>query len=174
MGTSSWWQPPNLLARSTESGQLQLHSIVGFFPLLMIAISLAYGGTVAGALRHNAVMIIGLPLFWLVGIPLLMRASAGRLLRNTPGFQGDLSYTATEGGLSMESAVAKTQLAWSAFTKAAEDRDFVLLFQNKQMATFLPKAAFGSEEELTLFKRLVSERLAAKAELKVKSQPPAT
>ena len=141
--------------------------VVGLFPLVMIGITLAYGGTIAGALRSNAVMIIGLPLFWLVGIPLLMRASTGRLLRNTPGFQGELTYVATDSGLTMESAVATTQLAWSAFTKATESADFVLLFQNKQMATFLPKAAFESVDVLNSFKRLVVERIGTNADLKV-------
>jgi hypothetical protein len=142
--------------------------VVLLFPLFMIALTIIYGGTVAGALRSNAAMIIGLPIFWLVGIPLLMRASAGRLLRNTPGLQGELAYTATEHGLEMQSEVAATQLAWSAFTKGLETSQFVLLFQSKQMATFLPKTAFSSADELDAFRRLVKEKLGARAEIQVK------
>lgn len=70
--------------------------------------------------------------------------------------------------------VATTQLAWSAFTRAVENGDFVLLFQNKQTATFLPKGAFVSQDELMAFKRLVSEKLDGRAELQVAASSPAT
>ena len=148
--------------------------VVAGFPLFMIGLSLIYGGTVLGALRHNAIMIIGLPLFWLFVIPALTKWTAARTLRNTPAFQGELAYTFDEKGVDMRAAVASTQLSWSAFIRAVENKEFVLLFQNKAMATFIPRAAFTNERDLHQFRALINQHLAERAELQREIGSPTT
>lgn len=150
------------------------YGVVVVFPISMIVMNLLFGGTLLGAFRNSGWMIVGLPLFWLLGIPLLMRASASRTLRSTPAFQGELVYELSEAGVEMRSAVSSSQLAWSAFTRAVETREFVLLFQNKAMALFFPKSGLTEPGDYDELQRLISRHLGERARMSTKPLPQAT
>jgi hypothetical protein len=145
--------------------------VVVAFPLLMIGLTLAYGGTALGALRANWVTIVGLPLFWLVSMPVLQRWTAGRTLRNTPSLQGEQVYRVGPAGLRLENAVSATDIGWGALVRVTETRGFFLLFQSKAMALFIPKHAFGSGAEVEQFRGLVADGVGARASWSARVQP---
>ena len=133
------------------------------FPLILVAINLAYGGTAMGALRENGVLYVVLALFWLLGIPLITRWNAGRTLRATPAFQGQIEYSFDENGVEIRTAISASHLGWATFVRAVETKEFFLLFQNKVVATFLPKSAFGGTGDLEEFRSLALTRLGQRA-----------
>jgi hypothetical protein len=137
--------------------------VLVIFPLLMIGMELAYGGTVGGAVRSNLAFYAGVALLWLLGIPLIIRWSSARTLRTTPSFQGELEYSITEAGVQIRSSVSLAQLAWATFVKATESKDFFLLFHNRNVASFMPKSAFESAAEQQDFRSLVSSQLGDRA-----------
>ena len=134
-----------------------------FFPLVIIGMNLAAGHTVGDAVRTNGVIYAGLVIIWLVGLPLLTRWSSARMLRTTPSFQGELEYSFTTAGMKVRSPVSFAEITWATFVRAIETREFFLLFHNKQIASFLPKSAFGSTEEQQEFRSLVSNQLGDRA-----------
>ena len=133
------------------------------FPLAMVGLTLAYGGTVLGALRGTWIAIVGVPLYFLVGLPLLQRWAAGRTLRNTPAFQGEQVYRIGPSGVPLENGVSASDIGWGALVKVAETRAFFLLFQSKAMALFIPKHAFAGEAEMEQFRQLVAVAVGERA-----------
>jgi hypothetical protein len=133
------------------------------FPVAMVGLTLAYGGTVAGALRTNGGIIVGWPIFWLVGIPAIQRWSASRLLRNTPAFNGPQVTRVDNSGIHTRSPVSTADIAWNAIVRVAESRSFFLVFQSKAMALFVPKAAFAASSDLDEFRRLVNAGVGPRA-----------
>jgi YcxB-like protein len=133
------------------------------YPLLMIAITVAYHGTVLGALQANWGTIIGFPVLWLVGVPLLQRWSAGRLWRGSPALQGEQVYRFEPTGVQVSTPVSSATITWDAVVRAAETPDFVLLFQSKAAALFIPKSAFGSADGVEQFRRVVRTALGTRA-----------
>ena len=148
--------------------------VIVVFPLFMIGMSLAYGGTARGALAQNGGLIIGLPVFWLVGIPLLMRWTAKRTLRSTPAFQGNLVYEFSDSGLQLKSEVSESHLTWSALTRVVETRGFFLLFQNKAMALFVPKSALDASSSEGELRAMIGRHLGERARLTSHTTAPAT
>jgi hypothetical protein len=133
------------------------------FPVLMIGLTLAYGGTVMGAFRTNWPMIVGLPIFWLVAIPAIQRWSASRLLRNTPAFNGPQITRVDAAGIHTRSPVSTADIAWNAIVRVVESRSFFLVFQSKAMALFVPKAAFAAPADLDQFRQLVGAAVGPRA-----------
>jgi hypothetical protein len=152
------------IARHVKWMHLGGYFVAFLFPVLMIGLNLLYGGGVGGAIRNDAGMIFGLPLFWLVGIPLLQRLGARRTLANSPALQGEHVYTIEESGLQLHTGVTDVRLSWAGIVRAVETKAFVLLFQNKMMATFIPKAAFREPSEIEEFRALVSSAIGPRAQ----------
>ena len=137
--------------------------VLVFFPLVIIGLGLAAGSTVAAAVRANGVIYAGVVIVWFVGLPLLTRWSSARMLRTTPSFQGELEYSFTSAGMKVRSPVSSAEITWATFVRAVESKEFFLLFHNKQIASFLPKSAFGSADEQQEFRSLVSDQLGDRA-----------
>jgi len=148
--------------------------VVLAFPLFLLGMTVAYGGTASEAFANYGGLMIGLPLFWLVGIPLLTRWTAGRTLRSTPAFQGEIAYSFSESGLDIQSDVATSHLGWGAFTRAIETHEFFLLFQNKAMAVFVPKSGLGGPGEVDELRSLVARSLGHRAQVSTTAFAPAT
>ncbi len=148
--------------------------VVLAFPLLLIGITVASGGNASDAFTSYGGLMIVLPVFWLVGIPLVTRWTAGRTLRSTPGFQGEIVYSLSESGLDIQSEVATSHLGWAAFTRATETSDFFLLFQSKAMAVFIPKACLSGPAELNELRGLVARGLGPRAKVSATALASAT
>lgn len=133
------------------------------YPLVMVGITVAYGGTAVGALKGSWATIVSLPILWLVGIPLLQRWSVGRHWRNTPSFQGEQVYDVDASGVRIASAVSSSTIAWDAIVRGAETADFFLLFESKAMALFIPKTAFESEADVERFRGIVRQAIGNRA-----------
>jgi hypothetical protein len=141
------------------------------FPLLMLGITVAFGGTVVGALRTNWQLIVGLPIFWLVAIPAIQRWSAGRLLRNTPAFSGPQVTRVDAAGIHTRSSVSTADISWNAIVRVVESKSFFLVFQSKAMALFVPKAAFVGSQDLDQFRQLVAVAVGERASWPAQNNP---
>ena len=133
--------------------------VVGVFPLFMIGIHLAYGQSISSAIRNNLASIVGFPVFWLVGIPLLQRWGAARTYRTMPAARGDRAFTFDETGMVFEGGLSSGTVAWPAVVRAVETRDLFLLFLGGQAAHFIPKTAFGSPSDMQRFRELLTRKL---------------
>ena len=138
--------------------------ILVVFPLLLVVIGWLAGRSLLDTLRINGLLIIGVPLFWLVGMPLIVRWTSKRLWQSTPSLQGDHVYTFGPKGFELVTPVSRTVMALASVVKAAETRDYVLLFVNKMAAQFIPKSAFRGPGELDEFRDLVSRAVGSRAE----------
>lgn len=135
--------------------------IVGIFPLFMVGLQLAYGQTVRSAIVNNLAWIIGFPVFWLVGIPLVQRWGAARSLRATPALQGEQVYTFGEEDITVEAGLSRGTTNWKAIVRSVETADLFLLFLSNQVAYFIPKAGFSSDTDVNRFRQLLATRVGA-------------
>ncbi|MDB4908764.1 MAG: hypothetical protein JWO05_3548 [Gemmatimonadetes bacterium] len=128
--------------------------VVVVFPLLMFAMNLTRGLNWLEALTGNLFWIVGFPVLWLVGIPLVQRWSAHRAFHATPAAQGDRTYTFDENNIVLEGGLSSGRLTWPAIIRVVETRALFLLFISNQSAHFLPKSALASERDLQAFRTL--------------------
>ena len=63
---------------------------------------------------------------------------------------GDLKYTLTNDAFEANGQHLQSKLSWDFHQKILETKDFILLFQNESIATFLPKSKF-QPADLELF-----------------------
>ncbi len=63
---------------------------------------------------------------------------------------GDLKYTLTNDAFEAHGQHLQSKLNWDIYQKVLETKDFILLFQNESIATFLPKSKF-QPADLELF-----------------------
>lgn len=133
--------------------------VVVIFPLFMIGLQLVRGVSVSQAVFTQLPWVVGFPLIWLVGIPVLQRWSAYRAFRVTPAAQGDRQYTFDESQISVATALSSSALDWRAIVRFVETPELFLLFLNQQAAHFIPKSAFASNEDLTRFRTLLENKV---------------
>ncbi len=136
-------------------------------PLAVLTIPLAFGKSLAEAFSDNVFMILFLPIFFGVGIPLLERWSAKRLWRTTPAFQGELQYVLGSDGVRQISSVSTADTAWAGIVRAAETPDFFLLFPSGAMAHFIPKSATPTGEGRRVLRQMLREGIGDRAQLTV-------
>jgi hypothetical protein len=154
------------MARHVTWMRVAFVGTVFVFPLLMLALGFLGGGVPFDTwFRRNGWLVVGLPLFFLFGLPLIQRRSAVRLWKATPTLQGEMVYYFTPTGFQQTTPHSCTDMTWSSVVRVVETKQFVLLFLNKMTAQFLPKDAFNPEE-LADFRALVSSALGARAEVK--------
>lgn len=138
--------------------------VIVVFPLFMVTMGFLIGRSPMDTLRANGFLIIGLPLLWAFGIPLMLRWTSSRLWQSTPMFQGDHVYTFGPDGFELVTPVSRTAMAWPSVVKAVETQDFVLLFLSNMAAQFIPKSAFSGPNQLDDFRRLVSGAIGSRAQ----------
>jgi hypothetical protein len=140
------------------------YGVLVLYPLVMIGLSLAYGGTALGALRNDVGSYVGLLIFWLVGLPILMRWTAARTFKNTPSFHGEIAWSFAEDGARCRTDVSSLHIGWAAVVRVVETKEFILMFQNKAQAIFLPKSAFPNVAAQQSFRSLLSSHLAGRVQ----------
>jgi hypothetical protein len=133
--------------------------VVVVFPLFMLGTSLARGQDWREAFARNLAWIVGLPVFWLLGIPLAQRWGANRTFRTTPAARGDRTFRFDESEIVIEGGLSSGRLAWPAIVRIVETRELFLLFFSNQGAHFIPKSAFASDGDLEEFRALVRAKV---------------
>lgn len=153
------------LARHIRWMRVAFYGTVFVFPIFMLAMGLFLGSVPFSTwFRYNGWLVIGLPLFFVVGIPLIQRRSSKRLWEATPTLQGELAYSFDPSGIELTSPHSRTQMQWASVVRIVETREFMLLFLNKMSAHFVPISSF-SGEDISAFRALAANALGKRAEV---------
>lgn len=153
------------LARHIKWMRVAFIGTVFVFPVFMLAMGYLSGSMPFSTwLRYNGWLVVGLPLFFLVGIPFIQRRSSKRLWEATPTLQGELAYSFSPAGIEQVSAHSRTEMQWASVVRVVETGEFMLLFLNKTNAHFVPKSAF-SNDELLAFRSVAVAALGERAEV---------
>jgi hypothetical protein len=99
--------------------------------------------------------IIFPPLFMFLVCYVSPYFGARSLYKNNANFKGEIRYSFSDDGVTIEVTTARSELQWSSFVQVRETRDFFLLFVRKTMAHIVVKRAFASQEEIAEFRDLV-------------------
>jgi hypothetical protein len=137
-----------------------LWRLIGFLAFLTIAFA------------SLPVLFPDFPLWAAVALALLIAASfLYNLLVRLPRqvFRGDAKYrdlyamTISDQGISVKTKQLDSKLAWSLYTKLIECAGlFILVYGNDlRMMTVLPKRAFTSQKQETVFRELVAQHISA-------------
>jgi hypothetical protein len=133
--------------------------VVWIFPLFMVGLQLASGQPPASAVLNSVGWIIGAPLFWLLGIPLVQRWQASRSLQTTPALQGEQVYVFDDTEISVSAGLSRGTTNWRAIVRFVETPNLFLLFLSNQVAYFIPKHGFASEADVAQFTKLLAEKV---------------
>jgi hypothetical protein len=79
-------------------------------------------------------------------------------LKSSPLFDQLIAYQASESGIDVVSPVSTGKLSWIAFHKTVGTPEGVLLYHQKRLFNWLPKAAFTSEDEYNRFLDLLAAK----------------
>lgn len=144
------------------------------FVLITLAVFLCAVGAIlaVGAVTHTNIadtrpdFIANVrPLFILcaavfVGAFALPWVATSKGLRD-PRRKNGFTYYVSNQGVRVEGSVARSELDWTAFTKAAESRGAFSLFTTRHSFHLLPKRCFASPDEIELFRMLVRTNVPA-------------
>jgi hypothetical protein len=109
--------------------------------------------------------IAGLVFFLFYFARFMQRFNIGRQLKGVPGIKEPYVFTFNEEGIAIAGRLSSTNIKWEAIVKACESSTDFLFYTTKRFAQFLPKRAFGHNEEMNELRVLLSQRLGDKARL---------
>jgi hypothetical protein len=132
--------------------------------IFVVGTALLVGRPLGDTMRRTWILTIGMPLFWIFGFPLMQRYFTHRVWKSAPAFRGDHEYTFMPEGLTIATAVARAELAWSAITSAGEDDELLFLDMGKAIPHVLPKAAFRGPDAVADFRTLVTAAIGPRAQ----------
>ena len=91
---------------------------------------------------------------------------ARNTMRTSAAFNGDLRYTFDEKGVGATTSASQSQMGWAGFHRAAELKDFFLLYMSSRVFHIVPKRSFSSADQLEAFKALLRSRMEGKTRLR--------
>jgi hypothetical protein len=109
----------------------------------------------------NAVILVLLVLFE-VGWPRYLERQVRKFYLATPALAGMQRYVFADDGLTMSSEGSALVVRWSAILKAAETKEFFLLYYSPKAAYYLPRKAV-SRDDVDALRALLRAKLGAKA-----------
>jgi hypothetical protein len=86
--------------------------------------------------------------------PVNIYFSAKKNFRANSRLQEKITYTFDESNIRLQGDSFNSQLSWDKIYKVTENKIWILIWQNKQVANIIPKRDFNSSE-LELFKKIV-------------------
>jgi hypothetical protein len=95
--------------------------------------------------------VFAIPLLFVFVLPLLTTAKVVADERVKKG----ISYAFSDGGIHVESAVAKADLKWEAIRQALETSSAFLLFPSANVAHTLPKRCYANAADLATMRELL-------------------
>jgi len=81
------------------------------------------------------------------------------LFRRDPKFRDDYSLTFSPDGIQFHTAHIDSQLRWSIYSRALVDDHSFILYYGDHSFTVIPKRVFETAEQLTVFDRLISQKV---------------
>ena len=132
--------------------------------ILVVGSALLLGRPLGGVIRRTWSLTIALPAIWIFGLPLMQRYFIYRVWKSAPAFRGDHEYTFAPSGITVATAVARAELAWSAITGAGENDEFLFLHMGKALPHVLPKSAFRGPDAVSDFRDTVTAAIGPRAQ----------
>jgi hypothetical protein len=94
---------------------------------------------------------------FLLYLPIAIYRNANTNYKATKAIHETLKYEANVEGVSVTGETFNTTMQWGTFHKARELKDWFLLYTNKQIAMLIPKKAFGSPQEVGIFREFIKK-----------------
>jgi hypothetical protein len=74
-------------------------------------------------------------------------------------YSKDCKASFTNEAISTENAVGKSEINWSIYNRFVETPTQILIYMSKNSFSIIPKSAFKTEQELGIFKTMLSENI---------------
>lgn len=103
--------------------------------------------------------------FFTVGLPLQVYFNARRNYKSNGRINEPVTYELNEEHIELTGESFNSKLTWDKVYSVTENKDWVLIWQNRQVANVLPKRDFN-DDELQTFKDLVKLQSRLKNKLK--------
>jgi hypothetical protein len=91
---------------------------------------------------------------------------ARNTLRTSPMIKGELRYVFDDDGVETITSASQSRMAWAGFHRAAELKDFVLLYMSSRVFHIVPKRVFADGPQVASFKSPLRRKMEGKARLK--------
>jgi hypothetical protein len=129
-------------------------------PLVIAGLAIALRGwTVQEIWEQQWYLLIGGPLFALVGVPLLHRLNVRRQRSGNAALTGQQSITFSPDGFRALGDLQNTSVLWPGVHAVVETRRFFLIYLSELHFVFLPKAVIPDGPALrTLLQKHLGER----------------
>jgi hypothetical protein len=131
--------------------------------LLLSVVLLLIGRDLATGAASPLILLPCMAIYLLFPASLLLIRPfmSARQARKNPDNFAPVTWEVDDGHFRIQSARAKTELAWEVFNKVLETKRYYLLVYavNKRVFQFVPKQAFESSELETAFRRYVEAHI---------------
>jgi hypothetical protein len=151
------------IARGLTWSRWILTAVSVIICILIVGSTLVLGRPLGEVIRRTWSLTIAVPVFWIFGFPFMQRYFIYRVWKSAPAFRGEHEYTVAANGITVTTAVARAELAWSAITGAGEDDEFVFLHMGKALPHVLPKSAFRGPDAVSDFRDTVTAAIGPRA-----------
>jgi len=139
-----------MLILSFRNVRLILFSIIG---INMLLLPLFY---LTGLNDKTPYLTMILGLFVLIIPSVMVYISSKKNYASNTRMQEKIIYEFTDEYIEITGETFKTVMDWSKIYKILELRGWILIYQNIEVATIIPKASFG--ENITAFRKLVKSK----------------
>lgn len=91
--------------------------------------------------------------------PWLMRRTIVKYFESSPIAKEEIVVTFSDEGVATESDLTSSRNSWQSFIKVEESAEDILFYCGHKLSWFLPKSAFGSDNDLTSLRSLLRRSL---------------
>lgn len=135
-------------------------------PPVMIAWSMSSGWSFGLAVFRNMFWIIFAALYFLLGMPMMVRAGVRAVRKADPAWNEEQTVEMDDGAIRLLSASARVDIAWDDVQAAAESPDVLLVQFRPGRVFYIPTQAAASQGMLDRLRQLLRDKLGARARLR--------
>lgn len=141
-------------------------AVVALLPIAMVAWSMSVGWSLGLALFRNVFWIVFASLYFLIGIPLIVRAGVLAVRKADPAWNEEQVVSIDETGFRLASASAQIDIAWSEVRRAAESPAVFLVYFGTGRVFFIPSHVVSAHGVLPALRALLRDKLGERARLR--------
>ena len=138
--------------------RIGLHCLLGF--ILLGGIFGLFNSAPSG--KANFLVSLGfvaIGVYWFWVLPYERRWWIRRQFRKRPDRDTEIEWQFASDGVQVQSALAKSQIAWQAFAKMVQTPAGVMLYPNDQIFQWLPHHGFQSDANFRQFVELAKSKI---------------
>lgn len=141
-------------------------AVVALLPVAMVAWSISAGWPLGLALFRNMFWIVFASLYFLIGIPLIVRAGVLAVRKADPAWREEQVVSIDETGFRLASASAQLDIVWSEVRRAAESPAVFLVYFGAGRVFFIPSYVVSAHGMLPALRALLHDKLGVRANLR--------